>query len=361
MVTCPPRLLDRLRPVVSLPVVMKEMRSRMRGSRAPVLLFVTTALCILVGLLVLAPQWGFREDDSPLAMSRQLAEAGQHLFIGLMFLEAGLCALIAPALTAGAISIEREQQTLDLLLLTRLTSTNIALGKLVSSLSFVGIILLCALPVGAISFVLGGVSPGQFCSALALVLAVVALFGAIGLYCSTRFRKTATAVVVAYTICLAWVGLIPLVRVLLEGFNSGISLTDEVGLILGILFTVGMLLLLAVVPAGIALIIITQVVRRRLSRSVHLAVWGLSAIAACLLLYLPDALDVFNSDYLLFGNPVVALLRVFDDTYAFSTLGAGTVRLVLIHLFVPLTVLLHTLFAWVACRFAVGELDRLRG
>ena len=94
--------------------------------------------------------------------------------------------------------------------MTRLSCLNIALGKLVSSLSFMAMMLLCSLPVLAMTLLLGGVSPAQIAWALGAILATMILFGAIGMYCSARFARTSVAVTLAYIGSLGWLFFIPL-------------------------------------------------------------------------------------------------------------------------------------------------------
>lgn len=353
----------RLEKTISLPVLMKEMRSRMRGIRAPILIFVTTGLTIAIGLIILAMQWGEYSyyDNSYRDMSIHMAEMGHTLFIGLMVVEGILCALIAPALTAGAISIEREQQTLELLLLTRLTSANLVLGKLISSLSFVFIVLLCGMPVAAISFLLGGVDPAQFVWALAIILAVVIAFGSFGLYCSSRFAKTTTSVVVSYTACLGWLALVPLSVALLDGFRYN-SYSD--GFLGVMLMSLGIIFTLALVPATLASILLTLLFRARMPRAVNLGLWGACSAGIVLLLNIPGVIDAIDTEMLLYGNPVVAMAGLFEsDQNVFSsiiTVSSTTLQELLEALFVPLTVLFQLLASWVAVVLAVGEVQRLR-
>ncbi|HEY3415742.1 MAG TPA: ABC transporter permease, partial [Armatimonadota bacterium] len=66
---------------------------------------------------------------------------------------------ITPAVSAGTITGEREQETLEPLLLTRLSTVNIVLGKLISSQSIVIVLMLCSLPFQVAAVMLGGVSP----------------------------------------------------------------------------------------------------------------------------------------------------------------------------------------------------------
>ena len=58
------------------------------------------------------------------------------MFAVLTILQMALVLFITPSLTAGAISSEREKQTLNILLTTTQSSTQIIIGKLFSSVAF---------------------------------------------------------------------------------------------------------------------------------------------------------------------------------------------------------------------------------
>jgi ABC-type transport system involved in multi-copper enzyme maturation permease subunit len=347
----------RLERTISLPVLMKEMRSRMRGIRAPVLLFFATGITITIGLLILALQWD-EGGTSISEMSRHLADMGRSLFVGLMIVEGVLCALISPALTAGAISIEREQQTFELLLLTRLTSANLVLGKLISSLSFVLVVLICAMPVAAISFLLGGVDPAQFCWSLAIIVAVVVSFGAFGLFCSARFAKTTTAVVVSYTLCIGWLVLMPLAVALLGSVSS----SDSEAWVRFLVITL-VVFVLALVPATAASVLLTFLFRTRMPRAVNLALWGTACVVLGILLNLPGVVSSSDLEVLLIGNPIVAMIAIITDDHTMLFSGSslpGGVVTVLQHLLLPICIGIQLIAAWVAIVLAVGEVQKLR-
>ncbi|MHB0936354.1 MAG: ABC transporter permease [Armatimonadota bacterium] len=355
---------NRLQWSLSFPVLMKEMRSRMRGIRAPILLFITTGLTVLVGLLIIGTQWSSFADES-YGGYNNMADIGKSLFIGLVILEGILCSLIAPALTAGAISIEREQQTLELLLLTRLSCTNIVLGKLLSSLGFLVVMLLCSLPVWAISFLLGGVDPGQLFWSLALIFVSVTLFGAIALYCSTRFAKTATAVAVAYCFCVLWLSVIPMFLGLfmsIYGYNStyadlAMSNWQDIPFVV---FAGGSSAVLALIPTIILSILIGLVFRHSLSRASNTVLWaGLAVISLVALVSYPETIGswIQSSDGLLvmIGNPVVATAAVIEPSI-FS--GSSTASLE--RYFIPITAGITLLCALLVVAQSVQELKRLR-
>lgn len=341
----------RLRDGMTMPVLVKEMRSRMRGTRAAWLLFVASALTIGLGLIILSLSWGEMSGDAR-EMQATMAQVGRALFIGLTVLEGVLAVLLAPALTSGAIALEYEQQTFEFLLLTRLSSLNIVLGKLFSSLGFIAIALLCALPVASLAFLYGGVAPMQLVWSQAIIFAAVFCFGAIGVFCSSRFRKTSTATVLAFSITALWLGLLPLVRWLLdlnaifEGNNIFFTLS----------LSIVLLLTLSAVPTMLIAGIIYLAHGRWLPRVALLALGGVFAIGACLLLYLPNALDDFlNTDYFLFANPVVCLYNVSNGVYGdvFSPNSETLSAIVCIGILLAV--------AYAAVALAVREVRRQRG
>ena len=126
----------------------------------------------------------------------------KELFITFSMVQLALLAFVVPGLTSGSISAEREKQTLNVLLVTRLKPLGIVLGKMVSSCSFMVIILLATLPIYNIIILYGGFSPGQLAGVFAFYLVTLIAFGSVGMACSAYFKKTGASVVVSYIIIL---------------------------------------------------------------------------------------------------------------------------------------------------------------
>jgi ABC-type transport system involved in multi-copper enzyme maturation permease subunit len=173
-------------------VLAKELRTRMRGWRAPAVITAYLLLLALIAVAVLAVA-----TNSQSFTVSQAASLGATLFALLSLFQMLLLLFITPASTAQAISGERQRQTLDLLLVTRLSSTSIVLGKLVAALSFDVLLLLCALPLFSVVFLFGGVAPEQLAEAYALFLVTVVLIGAAGLCISTVTRRSGAATVLS--------------------------------------------------------------------------------------------------------------------------------------------------------------------
>ena len=177
------------------PIVAKEYRSRMRTWRSPVAMTVYILLLGGLGWAIFSAM-AFSARNS--FNGGSAANYGQGLFLYLVLFQMVLLAFITPALTAGAISSERERQTIDLLFVTKLPSFSILWGKLLASMSFVLLLLLLSVPIFSLVFLFGGIEVDQVGAAF-LVTAVTALtLGIMGIACSTAFRRTLPATVCAY-------------------------------------------------------------------------------------------------------------------------------------------------------------------
>lgn len=182
-------------------VGVKELRGRMRGRRAFVIL--TLYLLFLAGFAwawQLIAERAYASSGTLYGGSAAFASAlvGQEVFGALLLVETLLVVFLAPAFTAGAISMEREKQTLDMLAATPISSLAIVIGKLLSALTYVFILIGASIPLTAMVFVFGGVGPDEVLRGY-IVLVVTALgFGSLGLFFSAVMQRTQAATVVTF-------------------------------------------------------------------------------------------------------------------------------------------------------------------
>ena len=173
------------------PIVAKEYRARMRTWRSP---FAITIYIVLLGGL----GWAVFSAIANNTFGSGQNNYGQTLFTFLVLFQVALLAFITPALTAGAISGERERQTIDLLFVTPIATFSIIWGKLLASMSFVVLLLILSVPIFSLVFLFGGIELDQVVYAF-IVTGVTALtLGLVGLACSSLFRRTLVATVAAY-------------------------------------------------------------------------------------------------------------------------------------------------------------------
>jgi hypothetical protein len=199
-----PTLRQRL---MSNPVVLKELRGRMRGNRAFAVLTIYLGLMSLFTLLLYFTYSASTNVDV-YGPSGQVV--GKIVFGGLVGIELFLVCFIAPAFTAGAISGERERQTYELLRTTLLPARSLVLGKLASALSFIVLMLFAAVPLQSLAFLLGGVALEEVLISLVILLATALASGAAGIFFSTVMRRTLGASVLTYAAALASVLGLPL-------------------------------------------------------------------------------------------------------------------------------------------------------
>jgi ABC-2 type transport system permease protein len=192
-----------------LTIMSKELRSRFRGRRAYIILTVYLALLALIAygayidaMPKASSQSQFEFDGSTLSAANASAIVGQAIFALLSVFQLMLVAFLAPAFTTGAISLEREKATLDLLITTPLRPGAIVVGKLLSALAFVVLLILAGIPVSALVLMYGGASLQDILRQQVVLFASAIGFGVIGLFWSALIKRTQGATVVAYSTVL---------------------------------------------------------------------------------------------------------------------------------------------------------------
>ena len=178
------------------PILASSARRRMRTVRTPVILTLYALLP-----LVFAASSVFSMSKSSLVISQMRNNVDQYII--LTVLQFFLVILVAPAMTAGCISGERERQTLELLLVTNTGSLRIVLGKLLESFAYLSLIVLSGLPMTCVVLTVGGLSLRLALFSLLFLLVCAFAAASVGLFASSLFNKTVAATVTAYLIVFA--------------------------------------------------------------------------------------------------------------------------------------------------------------
>ena len=173
---------------------VRELRGRMRGKRA--FIFLTFYLSLLAFILWLA----VRTTETTGVTITELMSIGRGLFAGALMIETLVVVALAPAYTAGAITSEREKQTYDLLAVTPISSLSLVVGKLLSGLSYLALIVLASLPIASIALVFGGVDPSDLVRGYLVLFAAGLAIGSIGIWCSAALARTQAATVAAFIV-----------------------------------------------------------------------------------------------------------------------------------------------------------------
>ncbi len=166
-------------------VLAKELTTRMRGWRTAAVVTAYLGLLAAVSLLVLAGS----QNSSFTSSYANESRIGLALFAALSVTQIAQILFVTPASLSDAVAGERQRQTLDLLLVTRLSSTSIVLGKLFAGLAFNVLLILCSVPLFSLVFLFGGVDVTQIVAMYLVFLSTTFLLGAMALCISTLVRR----------------------------------------------------------------------------------------------------------------------------------------------------------------------------
>lgn len=174
------------------PVLEKEIRLRMRTLRSPLAIML---YLLAIGLLAFGFMYMMMANSNSHGLN---PERSRDLFYFLSGAQLVLISFMTPGLTAGVISGEREKQTLNMLLTTQQSSTTIILSKLLSSVSFMLLIVFATMPIYSIVFLFGGISPWQLLAVFLFFIFMMFVLGSFGILFSTIFKKTMVSVITTY-------------------------------------------------------------------------------------------------------------------------------------------------------------------
>src|SRR6478672_9195585 len=117
------------------PVIVKELRGRMRGWGAAIVLsiylIIVSGIALLIYSITRATNDVFRPES---------AQVGKFLFGSIVVIQTLMVSLLTPAFTAGSITSEKERKTYDVLMITLLHPRSIIFGKLGSAIAYVALL-----------------------------------------------------------------------------------------------------------------------------------------------------------------------------------------------------------------------------
>lgn len=174
-----------------LPLLVRELNEQANQKRTYIVRLVY-GLTLLIALGVVFSGTLFASQGSS-----SLGE-GADVFVWLTRCQFWALYLIVPAVTCGCLSLEKERNTLAILLLTTLSPFQIVaqkfLGRFVPIVSFVFL----SLPMFGIAFSLGGLTPETVWAGCFLLLLTVAQTCSLAVACSSYFATTVEALMAYY-------------------------------------------------------------------------------------------------------------------------------------------------------------------
>lgn len=181
------------------PLVKKDVKVQSRSMRMSWGLFAYEAIMALVFLFAMMmikqqSYWSEANIYSRIVMLYPVLAITQIIIIG----------VTVPVSTSSSISGEKERQTFDIMMTTSMTPFSIVWGKVMTAIIQNMFYVAAGMPVMALAFVIGGLSPVYLLWFLLIALLAAFFAASIGVFCSSCCKKSISAAVMSYVFYLVF-------------------------------------------------------------------------------------------------------------------------------------------------------------
>jgi ABC-2 type transport system permease protein len=193
--------------VIANPVLHKELLMRLRLRQVPMPAKIGIGIVVLGALALVYGIVGKMLLDTT---STDAGRAACNWCIGLQYT---MVCLIAPVVAANCITQEKEQQTWEMLVFSRLTPIEIILGKLMSRLAVMFVLIGLFLPLTAFCWLHSAAADPhaaitstmpQFVLSYVVIIVSAIFFATVGLFMSWQVHKTIFAIMLSYTFVIGF-------------------------------------------------------------------------------------------------------------------------------------------------------------
>ena len=175
------------------PILLNELTRSFRHCKITIIqtiyLFILTAVIYMIWV----ENSSYRLDP---------AYVGKDIFNAILFIQYLFVTILCPAFTCADISSEIEKQSFDLLITSLLSSREIILGKLGSTVTHIILFLLSSIPLTCLVFYFGGISPSDIVLGYLFILFIGGFYSMLGIFMSARVRRTSISIALTYGIAL---------------------------------------------------------------------------------------------------------------------------------------------------------------
>ena len=178
------------------PVLRNESKLSVRNPRFTIMLLIYISI-LTAGVLLFYNSYLESAHVNGINLQSSLT-----LYFGMSIGQAILLMFIVPALTSTAICSEREKQTLDILLSSKLTPIQIIIGKMTSSSIKVIMLIICTIPMYAVCALVGGVRLINIIQLVLFFIVCTIFVGSLGVCVSTYIKTSKVATALTYGLVL---------------------------------------------------------------------------------------------------------------------------------------------------------------
>ena len=190
-------------PVIIGPVFSREAAVAPRRSRH----YVMRTVYGVSLLLLICTAWMILNGTQIVRNVGDMARFGAILFQILAPLQLAVILFLSAIQVASNIAIEKDKQTLILLLMSRLTNRELVFGKLFASLLNIGVMLMTSLPIFMLIVLFGGSSFHQVFWMFMVTAVTAILAGSLGAIIAFWREKTFQTLALVALVIVAWLGI----------------------------------------------------------------------------------------------------------------------------------------------------------
>lgn len=177
------------------PIWIKELKTRARVVRIPILLMLYNAVVALAALFMLMASMDIFNGGNHIDYSGM-----PGLFAGLGILQCSVGFLVTLVMTSHAITGEKEMGTMDLMLVSPISSGTVVGGKIMAAMTTSFLFAVSSLPILTVSTVYGGIS-GKNILYLCLVFLMITFQAAsVGIMCSCIMDRSSLSIITSLII-----------------------------------------------------------------------------------------------------------------------------------------------------------------
>ena len=179
------------------PVLRNESKIAVRSIKFTLMIFAYIAVLSIAVMI-------YYSSVNQQVFSNGLYLQSSKLFYVVMAIGQGVLLLfIVPALSSTSICSEREKQTLDILLSSKLTPLQIIIGKVSASSLRVIILIISTMPLYAIGALIGVVKISNILSLIVFFIVNTIFVSSIGVFISTCAKTSKVSTTLSYAVVLA--------------------------------------------------------------------------------------------------------------------------------------------------------------
>lgn len=166
--------------------------------------YATRTLFVAVLLALILTSWQLLVGSQRIENLGDLAWFGSAVFQILAPLQLAVAMPFSALLVAAAVAHEKDRKTLDLLLMTNLSNSELVLGKLLASMLTVLVVVVAAMPLLMSVTLLGGVAYGQVLGVQTVTIASAIVAGSLGSTLALWREKTFQALAMTLLVLVLW-------------------------------------------------------------------------------------------------------------------------------------------------------------